>query len=155
MEDLAKVDIYAGDGHDHERSTHEWPIKGKRRAVGHFYTQILRTHSLTHLTGADHEAGRKKGEHDMHALKRMTTAQLRQGASKGKPVLYVWDCAGIDIPQWHRWKQSAGIYFLTRAKDLFKFTFYGEIDFDREDPLNRGVIADQLVTNATSPVTFR
>jgi hypothetical protein len=64
-------------------------------------------------------------------------------------------CAGIDIPQWYRWKQSAGIYFLSRAKDLFKFTCYGEIDFDREDPVNLGVIADQLVTNATSQVTFR
>ena len=45
--------------------------------------------------------------------------------------------------------------FLSRAKDLFKFTFYGEIDFDREDPINRGVIADQLATNASSQVTFR
>ena len=48
-----------------------------------------------------------------------------------------------------------GIYFLSRAKDLFKFTFYGEIDFDREDPVNLGVIDDQLVTNATSQVLFR
>lgn len=155
LEDLARVDIYAGDGHYHKTSTHEWPIKGKRRAVGHFYTQNLRTHALTHLAGADHEGGRKKGEHDMHALKRMTTDQLRQGASKGRQVLYVWDCAGIDIPQWHRWKQSAGVYFLSRAKDLFKFTFYGEIDFDRGDPVNEGIIADQLVTNASSQVTFR
>ena len=38
---------------------------------------------------------------------------------------------------------------------MFQFTFYGEIDFDREDPINRGVIADQLVTNASSQVTFR
>ena len=155
LEDLSKVDVYAGDGHYHKTSTHERLIKGKRRAVGHFYTQNLRTHALTHLTSADHEGGRKKAEHDMHALKRMTTEQLRQGAPKGRQVLYVWDCAGIDIPQWHRWKQSAGIYFLSRAKDLFKFTFYGEIDFDREDPINRGVIADQLVTNASSQVTFR
>jgi hypothetical protein len=155
LDDLAKIDIHAGDGHYHATSTHELPIKGKRRAVGHFYTLNLRTHALTHLTSADHEGGRKKSEHDMHALKRMSSAQLRQGAAKGKQVLYVWDCAGIDIPQWHRWKQSAGIYFLSRAKDLFKFTFYGEIDFDREDPVNLGVIDDQLVTNATSQVLFR
>jgi hypothetical protein len=155
MEDLSKVDVYAGDGHYHATSTHEIPIKGKRRAVGHFYTLNLRTHALTHLTGADHEGGRKKAEHDMHALKRMSSAQLRQGAPKGQQVLYVWDCAGIDIPQWYRWKQSAGIYFLSRSKGLFKFTFYGEMDFDREDPVNLGVITDQLVTNATAQVPFR
>ena len=50
LEDLAKVDVYAGDGHYHQTSTHELPIKGKRRAVGHFYTLNLRTHALTHLT---------------------------------------------------------------------------------------------------------
>jgi hypothetical protein len=85
----------------------------------------------------------------------MTTDQLRQGTSKGRQVLYVWDCAGIDIPQWHRWKQSAGVYFLSRSKDLFKFTFYGGIDFDRGDPVNEGIIADQLITNVSSQVTFR
>lgn len=155
LEDLAKVDIYAGDGHYHQTSTHELPIKGKRRAVGHFYTLNLRTHGLTHLTAADHQGASKKGEHDMHALKRTSTDQLRQGSKKGRQVLYVWDCAGIDIPQWHRWKQSAGIYFLSRSKDLMKFTFYGEMEFDREDPVNRGVLADQLVTNASSQVLFR
>lgn len=155
LEDLAGVDIYAGDGHYHKTSTHELPIKGKKRAVGHFYTLNMRTHALTHLTGADHGAGRKKGEHDMHALKRMATEQLRQGAAKGRQVLYVWDKAGIDIPQWYRWKQSAGIYFLSCSKELFKLTFYGENDFDPDDPINRGILKDQMVTNATSQVTFR
>ena len=75
LEDLSKVDVYAGDGHYHKTSTHERLIKGKRRAVGHFYTQNLRTYALTHLPSADHEGGRKKAEHDMHALKRMTTEQ--------------------------------------------------------------------------------
>ena len=155
LDELAKVDIYAGDGHYHQTSTHELPIKGKRRAVGHFYTLNLRTHALTHLTAADHQGGSKKGEHDMHALKRMSTDQLRQSSKKGRQVLYVWDSAGIDIPQWHRWKQSAGIYFLSRSKDLMKFTFYGKMEFDRNDPVNRGVLVDQLVTNASSQVLFR
>ena len=84
LDDLAKIDIYAGDGHYHTTSTHELLIKGKRRAVGHFYTLNLRTHALTHLTSADHQGGRKKAEHSMHALKRMSSGQLRQDATKGK-----------------------------------------------------------------------
>jgi hypothetical protein len=155
LEDLAGVEVYSGDGHYHKTSTHEAPIKGKKRAVGHFYTLNMRTHALTHLTGADHEGGRKKSEHDMHALKRMSTDELRQGAPKGRQVLYVWDKAGIDIPQWYRWKQSAGVYFLSSSKELFKLTFYGENDFDKADPVNQGVLEDKLVTNATSQVTFR
>ena len=155
LEDLARVDVYAGDGHYHQTSVHELPIKGKRRAVGHFYTLNLRTHALTHLTAADHRGGLKKSEHDMHAFKRISADQLRQGSKKGRQVLYVWDCAGIDIGQWHRWTQSAGIYFLSRSKDLMKYTFYGEMDFDRSDPVNRGVLTDKLVTNASSQVLFR
>jgi hypothetical protein len=155
LEELADFDIYAGDGHYHATSTHEVLIQGKRRAVGHFYTLNLRTHALTHLAAADHKDGLKKAEHDMHVLKRMSTKELRQGAPKGRKVLYVWDCAGIDIRQWFNWKQSAAVYFLSCNKENMKITCYGEKPFDREDPMNAGVQSDELVTNASSGVTFR
>jgi hypothetical protein len=60
LEDLARVDIDAGDGHYRKTSTHERTIKGKRRDVGHFYTQNLRIHALTHLTSADNEGRERK-----------------------------------------------------------------------------------------------
>jgi len=91
----------------------------------------------------------------MHALKRMNTQQLRQGAAKGKQVLYVWDCAGIDIRQWYRWKQASGVYFLSRAKELLKITCYGELDFDREDPINAGVVTDQYASTETGGTMIR
>jgi hypothetical protein len=155
LDELAKFDIYAGDGHYHSTSTHEDQIQGKRRAVGHFYTLNLRTHGLTHMAAADHEGGLKKAEHDMHVLKRMSTKSLRQGAAKGRKVLYVWDCAGIDIRQWFNWKQAAGVYFLSCNKDNMKITVYGPQDFDPKDPINAGVQSDSLVTNASAGVTFR
>jgi hypothetical protein len=155
LKELAGFDVYAGDGHYHATSTHELSIQGKRRAVGHFYTLNLRTHALTHLAAADHRDGRKKAEHEMHVLKRMSAKELRQGAQKGRKVLYVWDCAGIDIRQWFNWKQSAAVYFLSRNKENMKITYYGESGFDPLDPVNAGVLSDQLVTNATAGVTFR
>jgi hypothetical protein len=155
LEELAKFDIFAGDGHYHSTSTHEPLIQGKRRAVGHFYTLNLRTHGLTHLAAADHQDGLKKAEHDMHVLKRMSRAALRQGAAKGRKVLYVWDCAGIDMRQWFNWKQSAAVYFLSRNKENMKITYYGEKEFDHDDPINAGVLSDNLVTNASAGVTFR
>jgi len=93
LEELDKVDVYAGDGHYHASAAHDQPIKGKRRAVGHFYTLNLRSHGFSHLTAADLQGGRKKSEHDMHALKRMSTEQLparfRQRASS---ALYLGLC---------------------------------------------------------------
>jgi len=155
LEELKRIDIYAGDGHYHAAGSHDPEIKGKRRAVGHFYTLNYRSGALTHLTAADLQGGRKKSEHDMHALKRMSTEQLRQGATRGRQVLYVWDCAGIDMRQWYRWKQSAGVYFLSRAKDLMKITCYGELDFERDDPVNAGVLTDQHAATETTGVMFR
>ena len=155
IQELNGIDIYAGDGHYHRASTHEQPIKGKRRAVGHFYTLNYRTHAMTHLTAADLQDGRKKREHDMHALKRLSASQLRQGAKTGHQVLYVWDRAGIDIPQWQKWKQSSGVYFLTRTKELMKIMLMGALDFDRDDPLNAGVLDDQIAGSQTGGYMFR
>ena len=81
LDDLTKVDIYAGDGHYHQTSTHELPIKGKRRAVGHFYTLNLRTHALTHLTAADHQGG-SSPTHVSQAVHRATTLGVRPFSSK-------------------------------------------------------------------------
>lgn len=155
LEDLSGIDVYAGDGHYHEASTHEKPIKGKRRAVGHFYTLNYRIRAMTHLTAADLQDGRKKKEHDLSALKRFDAAQLRQGAGIGRQVLYVWDRAVIDFRFWDKCKQTCGVYFLTRTKESLKITQYGSLDFDPEDPVNAGVLKDQLASSETSGKTFR
>ena len=51
----------------------------------------------------------RKKKRDIRALKRTTLAALRQGAAKGRKVLYIWDRAGIDFKQWYDWKQGSGI----------------------------------------------
>lgn len=80
---------------------------------------------------------------------------LRQGAQKGRQVLYVWDCAGIDFGQWYKWKQSAGIYFLSRLNEKIKATVYGDLPFDADDDVNKGVLSDQLIHTATGGVPLR
>ena len=154
-EDFAKFDLYAGDGHYISASTHEKPIQGKKRPCGHFYALNLRTHGTTHLSGSDLEGGMKKSEHDMHALKRLGGQALRQGAPKGRKVLYAWDPAGIDIAQWGYWKSQYGVYFLSRAKSNMGFIVNRESEWDREDPVNAGVQRDTRVTTLTGKVSLR
>ncbi len=136
--ELDGFDMYAGDGHYIGASTHETLVQGKRRPVGHFYTLDLRSHGLTYLTGTDLEDGTKKGEHDMHALKRQSGRALKQGAKKGRKVLYLWDPAGIDFDQWGRWKQSYGVYFLSRAKKNMVFTELEKLEVDPTLAVNAG-----------------
>ena len=156
---LDDFDLYAGDGHFIAAASHDKaaprksPAKSKspgrtaafaatKYATGHLYSLNLRNHCVTHLTVSDQVA--RKKEHDMRALKRQDIQSLRQGAGKGRKVLYTWDRAGIDFRQWHQWKQN-GIYFLSREKENMNLETLGNHPFDRADPINRGVIADEIV----------
>jgi Transposase DDE domain len=159
---LGEFDLYAGDGHYISAASHDKaaprkaPIKDKtlgrtaaftatKYATGHIYTLCLRSHCVTHLTVSD-QVERKK-EHDMRALKRQDILSLRQGAAKGRKVLYIWDRAGIDFRQWYKWKES-GIYFLSRQKENMKLDTVGLHSFDRADPINQGVVSDEMVATS-------
>ena len=165
---LEDFDLYAGDGHFIAAASHDKaaprksPTKDKtpgrtaaftatKYATGHLYTLCLRSHCMTHLTVSD-QVERKK-EHDMRALKRQDILALRQGAAKGRKVLYIWDRAGIDFRQWFKWKES-GIYFLSREKENMKLEIVGIHPFDRADPINQGVVSDEMVATSVG-VTVR
>jgi hypothetical protein len=139
--------VYAGDGHWHAAAAHDPVVDGIKYATGHFFGLNLRTQGIVHLTAADQQARLK--EHDMRALKRLETEILRQGAPVGRKVLWIWDKAGIDFQQWHRWKQAAGIYFASCAKDNMTLEVIGQNAFDRQAAINQGVLADELVSTST------
>lgn len=138
--ELVEFDLYAGDGHWHGAAAHDAPIDGAKRAVGHFYALDLRRHTLRHL-----DLAQGKKEHDMHLLKRQGAETLRQGAPKGRKVLYVWDKAGIDFRAWYRWKQAYGIYFISLEKSNMKLEVSGLQDWDRQDPVNAGILSVEYV----------
>ena len=159
---LDDFDLYAGDGHFIAAACHDQAAPRKipakkskagtpgrtaaftatKYATGHLYSLDLRSHCMTHLTVSD-QVERKK-EHDMRALKRQDIESLRQSADKGRKVLYIWDRAGIDFRQWYQWKQR-GIYFLSREKENMSLDILGVHPFDQTDPVNQGIIADELV----------
>lgn len=173
---LEEFEIYAGDGHfvaaaAHDKaaprrcSTNEAAVEKHdaarktqtKYATGQLYTLDLRSHAMSHLTVAD-QITRKK-EHEMRALKRLTVDVLRQGAAKGRKVLYIWDRAGIDFREWHTWKHRHGIYFLSREKENMNLQVIGENPYDLTLSGNTGIITDQIMgTNmgvSIRRVTFR
>jgi hypothetical protein len=151
---LDGFDVYAGDGHFHAHATHDPPdSQGRKHAVGHLFIRDMRCGLLRHLCVAD-QAERKK-EHDMRALKRLTLATLRQGAKKGRKVLYVWDRAGIDFKQWYDWKQGSGIYMLSRCKENMALIKCGDLPFDAGDAINAGVLKDELAGPSGSGEVMR
>jgi hypothetical protein len=142
--ELDDYDIFAGDGHYHAAAAHDIKKTGKKYAAQHFYAVNLRNHFLRHLTVAD-TSGRRKRENDTRALKRLNKDTLRQSAPKGRKVLYIWDKAGIDFLQWHKWKHRAGIYFISREKENMNLIRMGQLPFDRQAPINAGVLSYDYV----------
>jgi len=80
---------------------------------------------------------------------------LRQGAKKGRKVIYIRDRAGIDFAQWHQWKNQHAIYFVSRVKENMKLEHPLALDFDRNDPINAGVIFDEMVSNSSCTMMRR
>lgn len=137
--------VYAADGHYHRASAHETLIKGKRYAVGHVYAMNLRTLSMRHLDITRPLEQNKKKEHELNLLKRLEGKALRMGEPQGRKVILAYDPAIIDIRQWDRWKRSKGLYIITREKSNMKPMHCSELDFDRNDSRNNGVVSDEKV----------
>ena len=144
FESLAPFDLYAGDGHYLEHATHDPLIGETRWPTGHFFALNLKSQSLFPLVLAD-LAARKK-EHDLRALKRQGVALLRQGAGKGRTVLWVWDKAGVDFPFWQE-RKASGIYFLSLRKEGLCLAVEQARVIDVAQPINQGVTADRVVTD--------
>lgn len=151
---LDGYDIHAGDGHYHEAAVHDERKEGTKYPTQHFYSIDMRSHALRHLTLAD-TSGDRKREHDTRALKRLDIEALRQGAPKGRKVIYVWDRAGIDFFQWFKWKHLGGIYFISREKKNMDPMVIGEMYYDKKDPVNEGVQEFQLIGCAAGVMMHR
>jgi hypothetical protein len=91
----------------------------------------------------------------MRALKRLGISTLRQNAPQGRKVFWIWDKAGIDFQQWHRWKQGAGIYFLSCEKENMKLEVIGQNAWEAQAPVNQGVLADELVSTSQGVMVRR
>ena len=134
--------LYAADGHFHEHASHEKHANGKNYPVGHIYATNLRTRTVQHL---DVLRPKDKRENETHALKRLGSKVLRMGEPIGRKVIMVYDRAGIDFQEWWKWKQSRGLYVLTREKSNMALMILGNLDFDKNDPVNANIISDQQV----------
>lgn len=97
IEEFKKWHFVAGDGHYHKAAIFDPKTKAgtsrkdpSKTPTGHFFSLDLRTHHLGYLDLAQPDDG-KKSEHDMKMLKRQDLQNLRDNASKGTNVLWLWD----------------------------------------------------------------
>ena len=149
IKELDGFGVYAADGHWHSAASHDRRPSpdSPKSSCGHFYALDLRRGLLHHLTGADEVE--REHEHDMRALKRQSIESLRLGAPKGRKVLYAYDRAAIDFKAWEKWKQTGGIYFLSREKENMALRVIKNLEWDRLDERNAGVKSDELCQSSS------
>jgi len=144
---LAAFDLYAGDGHFHAAAVHDPRDKeGVRHATGHVFLLNLRSQAMRHLDLCDPLTRRK--EHEMHVIKRHHFDTLRGHAPKGRKVIIAYDRAILDYQLWQKAKDTAGLYFVSRPKANTALMRCGFRPFDKEDPVNAGVISDEQAAPA-------
>lgn len=141
--------IYAADGHYHKHASHDKHENGKNYPVGHIFTINLRIQTVNHI---DVTRPLDKKEHEIKTLKRIGAKALRMEEPKGRKVIQVYDRAIIDFRQWYKWKKGSGIYILTREKKNMRLYCVAILDFDKNDPINAGVISDEQVGNSQGTI---
>lgn len=143
--ELRDFSIHAADGHFHGASAHEaHDYKGRKRLVEHFFSLNMRTYTLRHLDVAKPIGVR---EHDLTALRRIGMHKLRMGEPKGRKLIFVYDRAAVDFVQWRTWKDSAGVYMISRAKENMRLQGMAYGKWSYKDPINAGVLSDMYVAS--------
>ena len=143
-EELEGFAVCSTDGHSIKASSHEQEILGNTRAPSHIYSLDLRTHSLHHIALREPQTGKKK-EHEIATLKRIDSNAMRMGAPKGRKVIHAYDPAIVDYKQWNLWKHTKGVYIITMEKSNSALVVREDRQWDRSDPRNNGVLADETV----------
>lgn len=152
-EELNKFQVFAADGHYHSHACHDPKIDGSHWATQHFYALNYRSFGLSHFALAEIGNDVKK-ESDLKACKKKNIIEMRQGAGKGLKTLYVWDKAIIDYKFWAEMKRNS-VYFLTLCKSNLLFNKKEDLEFDKSDPINKGILLDQILFSKTDGVPVR
>jgi hypothetical protein len=132
--------VWAVDGHQIAHACHAIPdAKGEQVPVGELYGMCLHSGLLRAMATFQ---GNGERRHEWPVFKQHLPVWLRQDRGRGLPLI-VGDPAYIDILYWSEQKRLKQAAVITREKENMKPTVIGSNRFDPDDPINRGVEADE------------
>ena len=131
--------VIAIDGHQIEHSCHSrCDSKGRYVPNGVLYGLCLHSGLMRPMSQFQ---GDGKRAHEWRIFKRDWKRWLDAEESKGLPIIQA-DSAYIDIQYWFMEKRAGTAVFISREKENMNPTIYGLLAFDRDDPMNVGVLSD-------------
>jgi len=140
--ELRQRAVWAVDGHQIEHASHaRGDGKQAHVPVGTLYTLCLHTGLMSSL--GCYQGDGQHG-HEWPLFKKQFSKWLQMDKHKLLPIV-VGDPAYLDIQYWALQKIRCQAVIVTREKENMKPMKIGPIAFDRSDPVNRGVLADEYV----------
>ncbi len=141
--ELAGRAVWAIDGHQIAHACHAArDPKDALVPVGQLYGLCLHSGLMRSLVPFQGDGVRR---HEFPVFKKNWTRWLRQDRGKKMPIA-VADLAYIDVFYWARQHQLGQAALITREKENMKPTVISHYAYDPEDPVNRGVEADDMAT---------
>ncbi|MGH8016910.1 MAG: hypothetical protein ACREIA_01255, partial [Opitutaceae bacterium] len=139
--------VWAVDGHQIEHAVHALDdAKGAPVAAGMIYGLCL--HSGLVRPMAPFKGDGRHG-HEFPVFKKHYEQWLRRDKGEQMPI-FIGDPAYIDILFWGMRKIERRAVCITREKENMKPEVIGSHPFDADDPVNRGVEADELAGYSTA-----
>lgn len=141
FEELKGVAVWAVDGHQIKHASHAIKDgKGAHVPSGTIYGMCLH-HGLMRPMSGYYGDGQRP--HEWPIFKRNWRSWLAQDSRPGMPI-FVVDPAYIETQFWIIEKIRKQAMFITREKENMKPTVYGQTAFESDDPVNKGVVADEV-----------
>jgi len=139
--ELAGRAVWAVDGHQLEHACHAArDPKAELVAVGLVYGLCLHSGLQRALIPFQGDGVRR---HEWPVFKQHLPRWLAQDRGEQLPIV-VGDPAYLDVLHWARQKQQRQAVIITREKENMKPTVISHYAFDPQDPVNRGVEADEM-----------
>lgn len=140
FDELAPYQVVAGDGHTIAHSSHAAKNqKGKSQSPSTIYLQDLRTGLMDSFAPVSGDGNRN---HEMPIFRKALLACQDDNSKSHPKTIFVLDRAYIDAAFWkpHPKRSKAEWHVITRMKANMAPMCCGDFEFDRDDPINTGVV---------------
>lgn len=147
FKEIDGYDLFSVDGHFIEHSSHtQRNSKGKLYASGNLYALNMRSGLMQHFACVSD--GSEKN-HEMPIFR-----ERIKNFNTEKKTIWINDRAYIDYRWWVNQKKK-GNYVISKVKTNNSILYCGILSFDKDDPVNAGVVSDKLGGLTSSGYTVR
>ena len=151
FKELEGYDVLSVDGHYIEHASHtERNSKGKLYAAGNLYALNMRNGLIQHF---DCVSDGTVKNHEMPIFRKRVKIENAFRDLK-KKTIWISDRAFTDYRWWATQKKK-GNRVISRIKTNSAILKCGELEFDRDDPVNAGVVASKLGGFSSSAIVMR